>query len=455
MVAGLKFLSKKGFNPTNHSNQKKVWEREQEDKNQTQRIVERQKQLQREKDDEDLAISRGDIPRVQFLYNDPTQHQQKHQRQNMKHQSESEPVGGNNIPSIVHRQPGDDDAAAVFRQMMWMAESASHEDPNIISTNTDLSTNSDNIRHPKMGTVLQGSSVDRLNSTNDKGDGTTTSATLKAILAASTALEKAVGKKQSPNTALSLQEQMERFPQLKYAPRAKGMNMTDVNVSFKPLGAQIRNVKCLVCGVWGHSKGDRECEQSGWDPFSTKIALLPTKSQSTKEVKTSDREQKSPIQDFDEINKRKPSRDGLSVSSSSSSEDSSRHRSRRRKRDSRRSDSKRNKKSEKDKKSSSRKLKKHSKKHRKDKKSRKRDHNSDSEDHSDDESLIKKKRSVQINDSKVDDYHHDSQSKALSNSRHEEHDYVSRKKRRRLSREYDDDDDRKTNSSDRDYARNR
>ena len=81
-----------------------------------------------------------------------------------------------------------------------------------------------------------------------------------------TQLEKAVGRRD--NTALTLEEQVARFPSLKNAPMAPGMKSSNVEVSFKPLGAEIRNVRCLRCGVWGHQRGDRECKLGGWDPFA-------------------------------------------------------------------------------------------------------------------------------------------------------------------------------------------
>ena len=53
------------------------------------------------------------------------------------------------------------------------------------------------------------------------------------------ALEHAVGCKEETGAALTLDEQIQRFPALAGAPRAKGMTATDVNVKFKPLGTQI------------------------------------------------------------------------------------------------------------------------------------------------------------------------------------------------------------------------
>ena len=116
------------------------------------------------------------------------------------------------------------------------------------STSEDITTNNETADSKlSFGPVLQGSTMDPMLETNQTvkdGD-------------ARSALEKAVGRKDRGG-ALTLEEQVQRFPQLKNAPMAKGMNATDVNVSFKPLGSQLRNVRCLACGIWGHSRGDRE-----------------------------------------------------------------------------------------------------------------------------------------------------------------------------------------------------
>ncbi|XP_073030317.1 uncharacterized zinc finger CCHC domain-containing protein At4g19190-like [Primulina eburnea] len=47
----------------------------------------------------------------------------------------------------------------------------------------------------------------------------------------------------------------EQFEVLKNAPRLE----TGVLVRAKPFGVEIRNVKCLRCGNFGHQSGDREC----------------------------------------------------------------------------------------------------------------------------------------------------------------------------------------------------
>ncbi|PNY12724.1 putative zinc finger CCHC domain-containing protein [Trifolium pratense] len=47
----------------------------------------------------------------------------------------------------------------------------------------------------------------------------------------------------------------EEFEVLKNAPRLE----TGVAARAKPFGVEIRNVKCLRCGNYGHQSGDREC----------------------------------------------------------------------------------------------------------------------------------------------------------------------------------------------------
>lgn len=37
-------------------------------------------------------------------------------------------------------------------------------------------------------------------------------------------------------------------------------------ITFHPLGKEIRNVRCMRCGVWGHRSGDRECAMKDQNP---------------------------------------------------------------------------------------------------------------------------------------------------------------------------------------------
>lgn len=59
-----------------------------------------------------------------------------------------------------------------------------------------------------------------------------------------------------------------------FAPRTLSSQGTGVSIKFNPLGKQLRNVKCLKCGEYGHQRGDRECKMGGWDPFSGRAPVV-------------------------------------------------------------------------------------------------------------------------------------------------------------------------------------
>jgi CBF1 interacting corepressor len=313
MVQGLKFLSKKGFNPQNQVNQKNVWEREHASKNEQERVRQRGEQLRRERDDEELARARagergGSQAQLRFMYDAPpgsTGEQKEQQEQTNNDAAKPSTSAG----SLTQIQPGDDAAAAAFRRMLagqcmpeeGMTKNEEQEDTKV-----------------SFGPVLQGSDMEKVKAIKPEG---------------LSALEKAVGRRDKA-PGLSLAEQMQRFPQLKNAPMAKGMSDTNVNVAFKPLGAELRNVKCLACGIWGHSKGDRECKTSGWDPFSGRTTMPVAQSSSIRPVETP-----KEIPDKDAATKSRTKyseEDDKSVSSSSSSsDDSSRKKSRKHRKSSR------------------------------------------------------------------------------------------------------------------------
>ncbi|GAX13718.1 CBF1 interacting corepressor [Fistulifera solaris] len=247
MVQGLKFLSKKSFHPQNRSNQKRVWEREQEKHQEQTRIREREAQLRREREDEELAIARGDT-KLQFLYKPPPgliQTDSKEANLNAKVPADTQSTQQVDN-SLFERQPGDDDAAAAFRRLLAGQTTESTQKTDEVDANSLTASTA-----TTFGTVLQGSNMDRSDAP-------------KPVLSA---LEQSVGRKKHQN--LTFDEQIQRFPALANAPRAKGVSATDVGVTFQPLGTQIRNVRCLACGIWGHSRGDRECSKTGWDPFAT------------------------------------------------------------------------------------------------------------------------------------------------------------------------------------------
>jgi CBF1 interacting corepressor len=305
MVQGLKFLSKKGFNPQNQVNQKNVWEREHASKNEQERVRQRDTQLLREREDEELARARegergGSQAQLRFMYDAPpgltNVEKEQHEQTNNDATKPSASRG-----SLTQVQPGDDAAAAAFRRML-AGQSMLEEDAakNGEQEDTKLS----------FGPVLQGSDMEKVKAIQPEG---------------LSALEKAVGRRDKA-PGLSLAEQMQRFPQLKNAPMAKGMSDTNVNVAFKPLGAELRNVKCLACGTWGHSKGDRECKTSGWDPFSGRTTMPAAASSSIRPVETP-----KEIPDKGAATKSRTKyteEDDKSASNSSSSSDDSRKKSR-------------------------------------------------------------------------------------------------------------------------------
>ena len=248
MVAGLKFLSKKGFNPQNQSNQKRVWEREQLAKQEETRARERLAQLKREQDDEELALARGDV-KVNFLYQAPPG-MEPTERKNQAEFDDDDgcKISRNDAIFSTHRQPGDDDAAAAFRA--FLAGQVT-EQPTGRLNNLEEQTG--------FSFAMRGSDAD--NAAINNGD------TKKRENAAHlTALEKAAGRA-AKRDVLTLESQIQRFPSLANAPRATGISTDNVGINFKPLGAQIRNVKCLACGLWGHARGERECRKTGWNPF--------------------------------------------------------------------------------------------------------------------------------------------------------------------------------------------
>lgn len=308
----MKFLSKKGFNPQNMHNQKRVWEARESKKQEEQKIRERADQLKRERDDEELSKARGEPIQLKFMYKPPPGLEAAGARVECNPEevvSSPSIAPADTTNDITQIQAGDDPAAAAFRKMLAAAASGKIED----GDEGDQEVAS----HDRIcdGTVLQGTSIEK----ELKGKG------------GLSALEKAVGRRDGKHS-LSLDEQVARFPQLKDAPMAKGMNGSNVGVSFKPLGAQLRNVRCLACGVWGHSRGERECQKSGWNPFAAPVtAAAPPATQLEKnrstELKRSNRD------------------DRPSQSSHSESEDSYHERRRRKKSKRRKKESKKSRKS--------------------------------------------------------------------------------------------------------------
>lgn len=310
------FLSKKGFNPQNQVNRKQVWEAQQQSNLDKERIRQREEQLRREREDEELCAARhngdGSQAQLRFMYDAPPGLKKDNESSNQPIEEEKVQTVKAPVKDLSQVQPGDDAAAAAFRRMLAASTTSTDADPNSEQNGTQGEESDE--QQLRFAPVLQGSTLER-----ESGKPNDTRS----------ALEKAVGRKDR-GSALTLEEQIARFPQLKNAPMAKGMSATDVNVSFKPLGAQVRNVKCLACGVWGHSRGDRECRMTGWDPFSARPLETAPLASSIKITKS-----KSSSKQHDRDNRRDEKRsnesddDSSSRSSSSSSDDSSRARRKR------------------------------------------------------------------------------------------------------------------------------
>jgi CBF1 interacting corepressor len=347
MVAGLAFLSKKGFNPANLKNQKTVWEARQQKEAEAKRIKERQDQLKRERDDEELARARdgqrgGDFAKLKFMYDAPpgtagSNNNEKDDEEGDLESARKLPAAGGRGasngassagPLAAERQPGDDDAAAAFRQMLAAASSNQQTDSTFNGTTgmNDATTGTNMAFSDSSGAALSGTSVEKANKTNEQ----------------LSALEKAVGRRDA-SSGLTLEEQIARFPQLKNAPMAKGMSATNVNVNFKPLGTQLRNTRCFVCGVWGHAKGDRECAMSGWDPFSLSNRPNLAAATAQKNEGVGGEETARTTRDEEDDDRKRSARDYNSSDSSDDSEDSRRKRRKRhrKKHKSRKHDSKR------------------------------------------------------------------------------------------------------------------
>jgi CBF1 interacting corepressor len=288
MVQGMAFLSKKGFNPQNNSNRKRVWEAQQHSKQEKERLRQRQEQLTREQEEQELErVTKGEIggsqAQLRFMYDAPpglNNKEKANERAEEKEARESKKSGGvaplssetTSMDHLTQIKPGDDEAAIAFRRML----AASVEKG---SNNCDGDNQSQQATDPsspsapsefKFTTNLQGAM--------DPKDGDDKKQ--KAVGQDSrSALEKAVGRKDRGQN-LSYQQQIERFPQLKNAPMAVSMKKqqngesegggeaSTLMVNFKPLGGVIQHVRCLACGTWGHARGDRECSKSGWDPFA-------------------------------------------------------------------------------------------------------------------------------------------------------------------------------------------
>lgn len=264
MVQGIQFLTKKGFNPHNLSNRKRVWEAEQKAAVDAAAAAERELTLQRERDEAAILQARGETPRVAFLYEHPPGMPKKKEESKMNDSNQAPSSGkitSEAQPDLSQSRPDDDPATAAFRRLLAGNSAASE------TSNPEDDEDIRNRAHYSEG-VLRGSIIPRPDADSQpqpsKPDPNKSSSL--------SALEKAVGRKKG-STATTLEEQIARFPALANAPRATKAPTT--NMTFQPLGCQIRNVRCTRCGEWGHSVGERECSLTGWNPFAMPSRRLP------------------------------------------------------------------------------------------------------------------------------------------------------------------------------------
>ena len=245
-----------------------MWEARQNSESEKRRIVEREALIKREREEEELARTvggeqEGGRKALGFMYDGgkiPGLKKESNQRnddEEDEHESKRN-CGDNTESNLFQRQPGDDDAAAAFRAML--AQGVTADD------NTDKQLHETNQHHdvPDAQAAAEDSDSNNANEATDNR----------------TKLEKAVGRGINSGSGVTLAQQMERFPMLKGAPMVlqkqknkggdgekKEQAATTTGMNFKPLGQVLRNVQCMACKKWGHARGERECELSGWDPF--------------------------------------------------------------------------------------------------------------------------------------------------------------------------------------------
>ena len=258
----LSFLSKKSWHTAKHSNIKNVFMEEEKEKVVIKMSEERQRTIEREAELENLERAIGGEDAVakhqlSFMYNKPPGGDENDVSLNANaNANANNPNSTNNIvdASSAQIQEDDDPATREFRAMLAGEIAAS-----ALSTDSTQKLSTTNNAEPVDSNRLMGANDTR------------------------SSLEKQVGRGAAVD--ISLAEQVARFPELKNAPMAAGMHATSVQVKFAPLGKQFRQVKCIKCGLWGHSKGDRDCkDKGGFDPFSMSTDRLYSRDVSAGEV---------------------------------------------------------------------------------------------------------------------------------------------------------------------------
>ncbi|KAL9183798.1 hypothetical protein ACHAXT_004654 [Thalassiosira profunda] len=244
MGGGLAFLTKKSFNPANWSNQRLVWEARQKNETEKRRLVERESQIKREREEEELARvvggeEEGGRKALGFVYEAG-----KVPGLDRKSNGQNDDEIGGGVPSsgqegvgesLFERQPGDDDAAAAFRAMLARGAAADEPAPQQAAAAAQAD-------------AQEGDSAEGTAEEDEKRPWENDHRTN---------LEKAVGRGINAGSGVTLAQQMERFPMLKGAPmvlqkpqgggdsKKEGSAVNVAGLNFKPLGQVLRNIQCL------------------------------------------------------------------------------------------------------------------------------------------------------------------------------------------------------------------
>eukprot|EP01083_Nonionella_stella_P236639 830917_1 len=79
--------------------------------------------------------------------------------------------------------------------------------------------------------------------------------------------ERRFAEKEMENGLSVHERNVRRFEFLKNAPMVADY-VKNMEVTHKPFGKLIRNVRCIKCGKWGHRIYDRECEMNNYNPYN-------------------------------------------------------------------------------------------------------------------------------------------------------------------------------------------
>ncbi|TMW56738.1 hypothetical protein Poli38472_006748 [Pythium oligandrum] len=202
-MAGIKFLNLKGWHPSNARNQKRIW------------IAEQTAKAREQQEQEAAAEVRKNAEIQRFQELAAARGDVESARRVAQQQvgfMYAPPPGLQKVEETTVQDEAEDDAVREFRRKMEKKTGSTQEDPRDTQRT----------------------------------------------------LERYVGRR--PDEPLTIKEQVERFPFLKDAP-VEGNYTSSVKVNFKPMGRQLRNVRCLRCGQWGHQSGDRECAMRDQNPL--------------------------------------------------------------------------------------------------------------------------------------------------------------------------------------------